>query len=286
MVNPLFCYFWELYYNLPQTMELQFYTPESEILKDFIEGYYFIREEKIPKKIQYFTFPNNYKILSVNQSTTVHVERNRFIVSLSGDGKITSELVCSYTSPLEIIYEQAVNEVTIYFKPLGLNHFIDNTDIFSEKTVVNFFPFPDFRDTMKAIFEQPERKEQIRQLEHYLLSKLQKRDLSVIAQIVADVETGLKIEDIAEKHGLARQSIRRMFLKHVGKTPSEYRKIFRFRNAITEYGKSNNLTDLSYGNLFYDQSHFIKDFRTLTNTNPGSFFDNVDTEKGNVWLFV
>lgn len=105
-------------------------------------------------------------------------------------------------------------------------------------------------------------------------------------RILADIETELKIEDIAKKYNVSRKYINSLFLKHIGKPPSEYRKVHRFRNALLAYKKSESLTSLSHRSLFYDQSHFIKDFRALTKTNPGLFFKNVTIEKENVWLFI
>ena len=118
------------------------------------------------------------------------------------------------------------------------------------------------------------------------MSKFEKKDFTLIEQILSDLEADLKIEEIAQKYSFTRQYINKLFSKHIGKTPSEYRKICRFRNALNEVKKVKNLTHLSHNNLFYDQAHFIKDFKALTNTNPTSFFKNVDTEKGNVWLFI
>ena len=72
----------------------------------------------------------------------------------------------------------------------------------------------------------------------------------------------------------------------MGKSPSEYRKIYRFRKSIIDKEQVKSLTELSHENLFYDQSHFIKDFRKLTHKNPKSFFKKVNTETEVLWFFV
>ena len=159
-------------------------------------------------------------------------------------------------------------------------------NIFKKAQITDFIPFPDFEEIMGEIFDQSSRESQIELFENYWLSKIIKKDLILIEQILLDVESDLKIEDIAEKYNFSRRYINKLLLKYLGKTPSEYRKIYRFRNALQEAKKAKNLTHLSHNNLFYDQAHFIKDFKTLTNINPSSFFKNVDTEKGNVWLFM
>lgn len=141
-------------------------------------------------------------------------------------------------------------------------------------------------DRMKLIFDDPNRDNQINLLEEYWLSKFAKKDFSNLLKIASDIEADLKIDEIAEKHNFSRRYISKLFKKHTGKTSSEYRKIHRFRNSLSDIKEAKNLTQLSHGNLFYDHSHFIKDFKALTNLHPSSFFKSVDIEKENVWLFI
>ncbi|MFV0180507.1 helix-turn-helix domain-containing protein [Empedobacter falsenii] len=199
---------------------------------------------------------------------------------------ILADIVVRYSEPIEVVYENAVDEITIKFNPLGINHFIENPEIFKQSKMDNFVPFSDYTETMKMIFNETDRKKQIDLLENYWLSKFVTKDLTLMEQILADIETELTIDAIAKKHSISRKHINALFLKHIGKPPSEYRKIYRFRNTLIENKKSKNLTTLSHGSLFYDQSHFIKDFRALTKIKPSWFFKNIDTEQDNIWLFM
>jgi AraC-like DNA-binding protein len=70
------------------------------------------------------------------------------------------------------------------------------------------------------------------------------------------------------------------------KTPSEYRKVQRFRNTLLKQKITPNLTDLSNDNSYFDQSHFIKHFRKLTDTKPSDFFKKVEIDKENIWLYL
>lgn len=267
-------------------MKLEFYKPQNETLKKYIEGYYFINEDRNSNQIKYFTFPNNFCILSVNQNAEVHLKERQILVTSSDRKNIIADFISRYSEPIEVIYQNTVNEITIYFKPLGINHFINSSSIFKQSKITDFNPFLDFKQEMEMIFNERNRETQIEQLESYWFSKFDKKKLSTIEQILLDIEADLKIEEIATKHCFTRQYINKLFSKNVGKTPSEFRKIHRFRSSLLKFRKTKNLTQLSHENLFYDQSHFIKDFKTLTSQNPTSFFKNVDIEKGNVWLFI
>jgi len=266
-------------------MELDFYTPKNEILKRYIQGYYFISANKAIGNVKYWTFPNNYCILSVNQNFMIKAEANHIMIRSSENENILTSLVTRYTQPIQIHYEELVNELTIYFKPLGMNHFVTNAeDLFLQKTNLNFTLTPDFNAKMIEIFSM-RREQQIIALETYLLSQLQTRSFDLIHQIIKDLENDLQINAIAEKYRFTRQYINKLFLKHIGKSPAEYRKIHRFRKSLLQQKISKNYTELSQHG-FYDQSHFIKDFKKFTHNKPQSFFNQVDTDKENIWFFI
>lgn len=264
-------------------MNLMFYRPTNPLLREYMEGYYFFSESQEP--VRYFTFPNNFGILTVAQNALVRFKDHTYTISASPLENIVSDFVFRYTVPLEIVYENMVNEITIYFKPLAIHHFIENPFAPGSGSA-DFNPSDDFNEVMRLIFEERDREKQIEMLESYWLSKFVLKDLHLISHILADLETSTRMEEIAEKYGFTRQYINRLFHKYVGKTASEYRKIHRFRTSILQHGNSRNLTELSYGALFYDQSHFIRDFKAFTNINPAVFFENVDTAKENIWLFI
>jgi len=266
-------------------MELEFYKPTNKTLQQYIQGYYFISADKASGPIKYWTFPNNYCILSINQNITVVEKENHIRLRASETPNIMTSLVSRYTAPMQIHYETLVDEVTIYFKPLGLNRFVSTPEtLFQQKTNLNFTLSADFNQFMMALFKL-ERAAQITALEDYLLRLLQTVDYRLMEQMLLDLENELQINELAEKHQLSRQYINKLFLKHLGKSPAEYRKIHRFRTTLLQQKQSKNYTELSqFG--FYDQSHFIKDFKKFTHNKPQSFFNQVDTAKENIWFFI
>lgn len=268
-------------------MNLEFYKPKNNILSNYIEGYYFISLSENTNPLHYWTFPNNFFILSVSQNVTIRFEKEKILIGQSREKNIIANYVSRYRKPIEVFCETAVNEITMYFKPLGINQFIENTELLlNSEGIEDFEPFSDFKIKMEEIFSIEDRELQIELLESYWLSKFSNKQLPLNMEILNDVESELKIDAIAQKNHFSRQHLNRLFLKNLGKSPSEYRKIYRFRNSIMKQKVSKNLTELSHDSSFYDQSHFIKDFKELTNNNPHSFFKKVDTNKENIWLFI
>jgi AraC-like DNA-binding protein len=264
-------------------MKVNFYKPNHPVLNKFIEGYYFISKDYSGKKLNYLTFPDNYFIVSACQNANIFREENKIKINQSSKENIYIDFVSRCNAPVEVHYENEINEVTIYFKPLGIYQFFRVSEV---KQLYFEIISSDFKEFMKIVLNESEREFQIEKLENYWLSKFQEKDLNKLELIINDFNSDLKIEEIAEKHNISRQYLNKISAKYLGKPASEFRKIQRFRNSVIRNKEVKNLTELSYENLFYDQSHFIKDFKDLTKIQPKKFFENIDTEKKNIWLFI
>ncbi|WP_255157556.1 AraC family transcriptional regulator [Ferruginibacter sp. HRS2-29] len=269
-------------------MNLKFYTPKNKLLQQLIEGYYFIVDNQKGGTEKYWTFPNNFCIVSINLNSRVLLSENSIKFFPSKKENIHTSVVHRYINPIEIYYKKPIHELTIYFKPLGLNHFVKNIEtLFLEKRMAGFSAtLANFETEMFKIFAEKDREAQIQQLEKFWLLNFAEKDLEFMRNILKDIESNMKIEAVARKYDMSRKHLNTLFLRHLGKPPGEYQKIYRFRQAISNKSGIRSLTELAYENYFYDQSHLIKDFRALTNSSPKSFFKNVDTHQKNVWLFI
>lgn len=268
-------------------MEIPFYRPKSEILKKYIDGYYFMSEKENLKSNRYWSFPNNYCIATVCQNANVISKYNTISISPSDHNRLASDLYYNNSFPVEIFYTEPRNEITIYFKPLGINYFMHKTHFeINKDSITDFMPYPDYLPEMEKILKIKDRNEQIDSVENYWISKLLNKNFTLFEQAIYDIERGVKISEVAQQMNISRQHFHKVFFKTIGKSPSEYKKTHRFKSLIESQKFSKDFTKLSHDNLFYDQPHFNKEFRTLTGINPGLFFKKVDTKSSNFWLFV
>ena len=249
-------------------MEIKFFKPKNEILQKYIEGYYFLNNSKSDLPVEYYTFPNNYSIISIIENAEIiYLENQGIIKEKSGDNFI-SDLICHYKKPIKLRYEGNINEITFYFKPLGLIDFLNKSlchytnDFFS-----NFIPFEDYKNVFSTILKENDLDKRIDQIENYWLSKLKDFQHPFLNQMIIDLkdtQRDYSISDLAIKHNTTRQNLTKHFESNLCKSPSDFKKIQRFREALKSQINSltkNNLTSLSYDMLFYDQSHLIKDFK-------------------------
>lgn len=93
------------------------------------------------------------------------------------------------------------------------------------------------------------------------------------------------------KNAVSRTTLNKHFGKHICKTPSQFKKILRFRNAVNKYASDkakNNLTDIAYSVDYFDQSHMTREFKSVTGFSPKVFFEKTTAlEKKQIhWLFL
>jgi len=89
----------------------------------------------------------------------------------------------------------------------------------------------------------------------------------------------LKKEDMSSIDLLSRslhitsRGLQKIFKKHVGLSPSHYRKITRFNRSVNFLllDSDMSLTEIAYKCGYYDQAHFIKDFRNFGGISPSEF---------------
>jgi len=199
---------------------------------------------------------------------------------------------------LLIEYSGAANEITICFKPLGLNAFLEQpVGCYAKNDTLesDFLPFPDFLREMKAIMELPNDEQKIAAMEAYWIRKLKGVSHPFLYQALNDFllpnNKELSIAEIAKKNKISQKTLIRHFEQHIGKTPSDFRKIVRFRNALKQKAIENtedNLTDITYLSRYFDQSHMIKDFKMLTGYTPKDFFKKLNSSHdGKIsWIFL
>ena len=72
---------------------------------------------------------------------------------------------------------------------------------------------------------------------------------------------------------LGIKQFERTFSKYVGVNPKKFASIVRFQNVIQINSKDKRtLSQIAIDNGYYDQSHFIHDFKSITGLTPKAFF--------------
>ena len=94
----------------------------------------------------------------------------------------------------------------------------------------------------------------------------------VIKQVI-QTNGMVNINSLADNCFLSRRQFERNFKDNAGFSPKLYARIIRFQSATKEYGnKHKSLTRIAYNCGYYDQSHFIHDFKEFSGFHPKEYF--------------
>jgi len=136
-------------------------------------------------------------------------------------------------------------------------------------------------EIQQKILKADSTEKRIELVESFLLKRL--TDTSTIDRIVkSTVECiltangQLSVNELSQQININRRQLERKFSSTIGLSPKQLSKTIRLQATLNMLlnKKFTSLTALAYENDYYDQAHFIKDFKELTGYTPKEFYGN------------
>jgi AraC-like DNA-binding protein len=84
-----------------------------------------------------------------------------------------------------------------------------------------------------------------------------------------------RIGDLARYIGLSQSALERRFRRVIGTSPRRFLSIVRLQRATRLLENCASITAAAHAVGYFDQSHFIHDFRKATGPSPRAFFRHV-----------
>lgn len=257
-------------------MDYQTYVPQEE-LAAFVKCYWTLVSPKSPDEERQRIVPDGCMemIFHAGDLYRQYLPQETFIV------QPRYFIFGQITQPLEIAATGKTNIFAVRFHPDGSLPFInipihemDNKAISLEQL---------FGDKGNALGElicaETNPGKQIVLVENFLLQQIQKQETSdriaaLSVQTLLDLKGQLSVDELADQLQVHRRQLERKFATVIGLSPKQLAKIIRLQATLKMMGekKYNSLTELAYENGYFDQAHFIKDFREFTGVTPGEFY--------------
>lgn len=77
---------------------------------------------------------------------------------------------------------------------------------------------------------------------------------------------------VAAQCGISPRYLHRLFLASVGLSPAQFLKVVRLQRSVASlHGAPQSLTAVAYASGYFDQSHFIRDFKSFTGLTPSQY---------------
>lgn len=113
-------------------------------------------------------------------------------------------------------------------------------------------------------------------LDEYFAERIQtasENPLKAPLDLVFSTNGVVTVSEMVSVAGVGQRQLERLFKKYIGLSPKYYARIIRF-NYIFQLIKSkeNSWAEIVYQSGYYDQSHFIHDFKAFTGEDPSSYF--------------
>lgn len=133
----------------------------------------------------------------------------------------------------------------------------------------------------QKVLQAPSTAERITLVESFLLQRLTNAE-TVDRIVKSTVETlltangQLSIDELSKQTQINRRQLERKFSTTIGLSPKQLSKTVRLQATLKMLltGQVTSLTALAGEGEYYDQAHFIKDFKEFTGLTPKEFYGN------------
>jgi AraC-like DNA-binding protein len=251
-------------------------TP-SDRLKPFIKCFYIFHSDA-EMEFEDVVFPSGFTEIVFN------LGQGSWASAVEGVYKITPqiELWGQVTKPMQVKSKGKHLILGVRFFPHSAGYFL-REDIGQFNNVVW-----DLSDVLGSsvkilhakLLETNDLIGRIELIEMFLLKKLsvdKKVNIRMeeIGQLLRSIKTNYtenKVSIVASQHGISSRYLHKLVYQYTGLSPKSLNKINRFQlslKLITK--KEESLTSIAYECGYFDQSHFIRDFKSFTGVTPSDY---------------
>jgi AraC-like DNA-binding protein len=251
-------------------MKFDYFTP-CEILKPFVRMLAISESET----------DNIYKVLPGTEVVIGFQYKGKLsFIENNQETQLSSSGLTGLSDSYRLFHNTAgTGSVLVFFKEGAAAAFFKQPihELFKESiSLDNFMLRSELLILEEKLQESKSDKQKISVIENFLISKLNPGlpDILVLSaiSIIYKSKGNIRINDLVKQLHISQAPLEKRFRRVVGASPKKFSSLVRFKNAIANYNPDNSLTDLSYEAGFYDQAHFIKEFRNFTGDSPEVFF--------------
>ncbi|MCB9300398.1 MAG: helix-turn-helix transcriptional regulator [Lewinellaceae bacterium] len=256
-------------------------TAPSPALQPYVAGYWraSFNSGNAPRPLDFKVVPRGLVELVIHLSD-FHCD---LIVDDKWEASPDFTLIGLWTEAYEVRFRKKVEALGIRFKPDGFFALfgIPAAEFTHRSTDMQDVLGIAFQDYCGRLRETDSLPAKIKCTEDFLQAMLRKNGrghsyLHSAAELIRTKGGEIKVDELSQKAFISSRQLEREFKNIIGLSPKAYIRIARLRQAQQLIGKPEfaNLAQLSYHCGYYDQSHFIRDFKQLTGVAPKSFMAN------------
>lgn len=176
-------------------------------------------------------------------------------------------------------YAENSANLLVHFKEGGASAFLDLPlhKLFESSVELDHFFIPSALTTLQEQMQAVESiQNKVNILQQFFISRLKNQQVDLlIAEAVQKIKIANGILSVRELSGhlyISLDAFEKRFRKVVGSTPKQFSDIVRMKSLIAQTQFNRKLLDSALAAGFFDQSHFIRNFKKFTGQTPKEFF--------------
>jgi len=267
---------------LSMQQEIKKYPVQHPLLKKYIKFFWEIQSDHM--ELNHKVIPVRNIDLKFNLSDTPHY--------LWQDGK-EHRLEKVYFSGLQDHFRNAqvrlngkVHVLGICFLPEGFYPFlkVPVSEFKNQLLGLDEAGFKQTNEISERLLEAPDIAARLSLLENELVSILQNNkqtddNFRELFYALNQNEYPFQLAEFCNRNNISIRQLERMYNKYVGVSAMAYSTLHRFQNSLNQllHHDYSKLSDIAYNNGYFDQMHFIKEFKRFTGNTPKNFLHQEDS---------
>lgn len=259
-------------------MKLQ-HIPVHPMLKGYVEKIWvFESDGKVPDDDMKLIVPNGLVKLVIPFKNGLFGKMEGWEL-LSKESKVTLIGICDKPSIVDIHEDTPSGSIGVEFNPMGVYRFFSIRQSELRNTIHLFTDVFGKKATLleDMLAHEPSVPQKVRIVERFLLGIFSTKEDTVFEHCTKRIaqSTGLvTVKQLEKETGYSSRWLHMKFDEKIGISPKNLCAITRFHTAYQAITFNVGKDDIY--NLYYDQAHFIKEFRRFTGLPPAKFEKQVN----------
>lgn len=251
----------------------------SDILSRYVKYYWTCAHDRDALEVMYPTGCVEFCI-DISDGDTVRHRGNRSMTVPR------LEVLGHWTIPTKAAIKKGNTCLITRFHPYAGSLFFPNpvSDFTNESIDLYDVLSKESGEFYHRLMEQPLLEQKVKVLEAFLIDRLvgtwkNQEKIELVEGLCDSIcrnGESFDIERLAAEFGFSQRYIQKLFLNYVGITPKSFFSVQRFNKSLELVRAANiSLTNIAYECGYYDQAHFIKEFKSYTGMSPSQLSGNI-----------
>jgi len=222
---------------------------------------------------EYKVFPSTGMVIGFQYRGTLSTVQDNTATRLTSAG------ITGITDRYRIFRNSAgIGTILVYFTETGFAHFATHPahELFNlSLSLKDIFRKDDVSRVEDLLSDARNDQQRLHITEQFLLSQLKEREqdqlISEAVRLIYTSKGNIRIKELNERLFISQSPFEKRFRKVVGISAKKFASIVRFNNVLSSMNGLKSLEEICYENGFFDQAHFIHNFKQYTGQTPEQF---------------